>query len=316
MGKRTYPSLHSLRQFVEVHQAKGIAPAARNLGLSQPALSKNIKRLEEIVGAPLLDRHAKGTELTRAGEDFLHHATRSLVEFEHGLQRARESAGHGSEELRIGAGLIFARTLIPNAIPKFHSAFPGARVVVKSLPFEKIASALETNRVDLVAHAIPEGFLDIFERRPIYNARRAIICDHTHPLAKLKRPIRLNEVGNYPFVFWTQDSLQLREFNERLYRRMARPPDISVETDAISDAIEIVRQGRHLLLANSLLARFAKAGDLFALELEEDLGSYEIGFCFRKDVALESPTKRFMSIVQDSLKQLSGGPEVTDTSRG
>lgn len=305
MSKRDYPSLNSLRQFVEVYEAKGIARAARNLGLTQPALSKNIKRLEEIVGAPLLDRHTRGTALTRAGESFLHHATKALHEFEHGLESARKSAGFGGDELRIGAGLIFAMTLIPNAIPKFHDLFPHHRIKVSGLPFDRIEEALDARRIDIAAHAIPEDFLGQLVRRPIYKAKRSIICSAEHPLMRSRSPIPLDKLSDYPFVFWTLDSLQLKEFNQRLYRRMADPPRISVETDAISDALEIVRQGRHLLLSNSLLAKFSRERDLAVLPIDEDLGEYQIGFCYRKDLEINSATKGFMAIVQESLKVVS-----------
>ena len=302
MTQESYPNLTTLRQFVEIHNAGGMARAARHLGLTQPALSRNIKKLEAIVGAPLLDRHSRGTDLTAAGQSFLKHASRILLELEHGLEDARKTAGVARNELRIGAGAVFAHAVLPRILPAFDAAMPGYQVTVKTVPFETIEEVLANRSVDVCIHGIPANASGALVTQPVHKARRAILCAPDHPLMGRDRPATATDLAAHPFVSFAPDRHQMRDL-DRLFRlAMLNPPQIALEVDLLSPALDLLRQGRHLMYGSSLLAEFAGDAGICVLETEFELGQYQIGFSHSASTELESGAKRLLSIARTTLQ--------------
>lgn len=302
MNKDTLPSLSALRQLVEVQNCGSIASAARKLGLSQPALSKNLKRLEANVGAPLLDRHSRGIELTQAGHAFFKHASTVLIELDHGLNEARKASGAEQNELRIGAGTAFAESIIPSAVAGLQRELPDLVITVQTIPFETIEDHLNERKVDICAHAIPDIQSEKIISRHIQYADRSIICSRTHPLTKLNRSVSLDEIAQYSFVAFSPERNQMQHVDRIFHENLLRPPKVSLVSDIASGALNAVRKSDHLMFGSSLLATFDPNSQLVPLKCDIDFGQYSLGFAYRNDIELESGTKRFMSFASQLLK--------------
>ena len=297
MHSTSYPSLQSLRQLAQVGRSNGIAAAARKLNISQPALSKAIRRLEQQVGVDLIDRHRRGAELTRAGKSFLKHAERAVLEYEHAVQEARKTAGIGDRDLRIGAGVVFSSTLISRAVPLLQEVAPNVRVSVRTIAFEDIEDELEARRIDIAVHGIPQNPGEKLVTKPLFESQRSIICDVAHPLASAKRPVSLNEIGAFPFVSFSADILQMRNLDRVFYSKGLAPPTISAETDTVSGALKILRHGQHLLFGSSLLVGLDAEPGLVVLPTEHDLGAYSLGVVHLDSYRMESAGKSLVSII-------------------
>lgn len=302
MNKDTLPSLSALRQFVEVQNCGSIASAARKLGLSQPALSKNLKRFEANIGTPLFDRHSRGIELTQAGRAFFKHASVVLVELDHGLNEARKASGAEQNELKIGAGTVFAESIIPNVVAGLERELPNLVVSVQSIPFETIEDHLIDRKVDICAHAIPEISSAGIVSRSIHRARRGIICSKNHPLANLGRPVSLNEIAKYSFVAFAPERNQMQHVDRVFLENLLHPPKISLVSDTASGALNAMRKSEHLMFGSFLLATFDPDSQLVPLNCDFDFGQYNLGFTYRSDIELESGTKRFMSFAKQILE--------------
>src|SRR6266702_7848064 len=115
---------HHLRDFLAVADRGSISAAAKQLGISQPALSRSIRDLEKVLSAPLLERSAKGALLTPLGALFLPRARASVAE----LVRAQEEVAQhlGSEEGNVTACLSSMShvAMMPGAIAKFRLRYP------------------------------------------------------------------------------------------------------------------------------------------------------------------------------------------------
>lgn len=300
-SKWDLPSLTLLRQFVEVERTKGMGRAARKLGLSQSAVSKNMRRLEETVGAELFSRHTRGTQLTSAGEGFLHHSKRILIEYDHAVEIARMSADAGREIIRLGAGVVFSTLIIPQALSIFRKRHSTHRVQIRTLSVERIDRDLEMRRIDLAMHAAEKRASSAIIRQPVCVFRRAILCAASHPLAQVD-PTNLNlaRVADYPFVSLPLDNLQMRQLEYMAYDQNAGPLSFTLECDNLMGAFQILRNSNHLLFGSAELAGWA-ASDIVALPLSEDLGHYKVGFSYRADSEFGSPTRALMSAVKQVL---------------
>ena len=136
-----------LRAFLTAARAGSISRAAAALGHSQPALSKQLRKLERTVGHPLLHRTATGVSLTKAGEALLPYAERILALSAQALQVPRQAlTGH------CGIGLIEDLTAapLPQALADFARLHPDATLEIVSAPGPAMREAFTTSRVHLV----------------------------------------------------------------------------------------------------------------------------------------------------------------------
>lgn len=304
-NRTNFPNISLLRQFIEVAQEQGIARAARNLEISQPALSKNLRRLEETMGAVLFDRHSKGAVLTPAGQALHQRALKIILEFEHAVQEVQNAMADDQGIVRIGAGAVFASTIIPAAIPRFHRHYPKFRVSVQARAVEDAREDLELGRVDIVSGVIQADGDPRFYQRPIRRADLVILCAATHPLATLESPVRLHDIARYPFVSFRPDHDLIKMLAQIFGDAGAPPPRYSVETSSIFGAAELVRGGQFLMYGSSLLTDFALGRGLVALPTEVPLGSYTMGFVLLAGRERIPVYRGFMNVVQQEVVRAS-----------
>lgn len=305
--KPNFPNMTLLRQFVEVAEEQGIARAARSLDISQPALSKNLRRLEETVGATLFERHSKGMALTPAGKALYQRSLKIILEYEHALQEVQNALSEDEGTLRIGAGALFASTIIPAALPRFQTHYPNYRVSVLARGVEDAREDLELGRVDIVAGVVRDPVDDVLFQRPIRRARLVILCSVEHPLAAHKAPVPLAELSNYPFVSFRPDHDLIRKLARILRENGTPPPRYAVETSSLFGAAELVRDGYFLMYGSSLLTEFALGRGLVALQTEVDLGSYTMGFVLLAGREQVPAHRGFMNVVQQEVIRSAQG---------
>src|ERR1700731_1712086 len=125
--------LRHLRYFIAVAEAGSLTVAAQQtLHTSQPSLSRQIRDLEDEVGAQLLTRRARGIELTPAGRAFLDHARSALSQFEGGAEAARRVAHPAKPRFAMGFLTGHELTWIPQPLQILHDALPNIDVMISS----------------------------------------------------------------------------------------------------------------------------------------------------------------------------------------
>lgn len=188
--------LRHLRYFAAVAAHGNFSRAAQNLHLTQPALSRQVKDLEDEIGVPLLVRGANAVTLTNAGEQFYEEARDLLARADQAVQRARGELRR--EVLRVGYGPSLTTGILPQAIEKFQSVAPRAQIELADLSPGEMAGKVRDGLLDLVI--MPSGMGGAMPGIQWMELRRmalALILSPRHPLARLKRipPARLRDVG-------------------------------------------------------------------------------------------------------------------------
>jgi len=187
--------LRHLRYFTAVAAHGSFNRAARMLHLTQPALSRQVKDLEEEIGVPLLVRGVNSAALTPVGESFYEDARELLERAEKAIHRARgESA---AEVLRVGYLPAFVEGILVPAMEKFQAAKPRVRIeLVELLPSEMKAAAQE-GRLDVAMLHDPEAKLIAgFQWSELRKITTTLVLSAQHPLARLKKipPARLRDL--------------------------------------------------------------------------------------------------------------------------
>lgn len=147
--------LTALRQFVAICAAGHITRAARGLGVTQPALSAMLRKLEAEVGADLLHRTARGVEPTEAGRQFLRFAAEAVRAAEAGVAAVRALNDLDAGSIRVGGGATATSYLLPPVVSAFRREHPGLTFYVREGGSAAIAQAVATGELDLGIVTLP-----------------------------------------------------------------------------------------------------------------------------------------------------------------
>jgi len=158
--------LTTLRQFIAIADAGHMTRAALRVGVTQPALSAAVKRLEREVGTDLLHRTGKGVELTEAGRVFLEHAQAAVRRAEEGVEAVRELVGLERGTVRLGGGATAVSYLLPPVVAEIRQAHPGLRFYIREAGSASVAEALLRGELELGIVTLPARMPDAGELMP------------------------------------------------------------------------------------------------------------------------------------------------------
>ncbi|HVZ94072.1 MAG TPA: LysR substrate-binding domain-containing protein [Phycisphaerales bacterium] len=147
--------LTTLRYFRAIAAAGHMTRAAESLGVTQPALSSMLRKLEDEVGAELLHRTGRGVELTEAGRLFLQHAEESLRQAGQARTAVRELMGLERGSIRLGGGATAITYLVPRVVSKFRRERPGVRFYVREAGSRAVAQSILAGELDLGIVTLP-----------------------------------------------------------------------------------------------------------------------------------------------------------------
>jgi LysR family transcriptional regulator, benzoate and cis,cis-muconate-responsive activator of ben and cat genes len=146
---RPWMELRHLRYFVAVAEELSFRKAAQRLDISRPALSKQVKDLEDEISVKLLDRDTVSVGLTQAGELFLHDAKKLLVQAERAIERAKHAQSGNRSKLRIGSVGIISPDFLPEMLKLFGEMYPTVEVSFFEMTPTDQLDALAKGRIDI-----------------------------------------------------------------------------------------------------------------------------------------------------------------------
>lgn len=178
-----------LNAFLTIARLGSIGAAASVLSLTQPAVSRTLRRLEQDLGVQLFRRHSTGMELTAFGQSLLPHATL----LESGLHRAREEIdllrGASKGSARVGILPSLVPDILPAVLNGVQAKQPGIQLHIVEAPNHHLMRALLRGEVDFALAAVPaDPIEDNIRVTPLVNDEICIVTRATHPIARKKSP--------------------------------------------------------------------------------------------------------------------------------
>jgi len=209
--------LRHLRYFVAVAEQLNFTHAAARLRVAQPALSRQIKDLEDELQTPLFERGRTGVQLTRAGKVFHQRARAILAQATAAANEVREAAGAITGSLVLGFASGLHLNYLAPAIKAFHRAYPKVQFdYFHGLAGQQL-KALREGRIDLAFVNLPAA-LDGLEHQVIWRVPFEVVMPQRHPLAR--RPaLALADLRGEDFVFSTREARP--EFYDEFFRLCA-----------------------------------------------------------------------------------------------
>ncbi|MFZ6049242.1 LysR family transcriptional regulator [Pseudomonas sp. CR3202] len=189
--------LRQLRHFVALAEYGHFARAAEAVNLSQPALSRSIQALEASLGCSLLDRGPRQISLTAHGRLVLEHARR-LLDGSRALRSAVTQLDNlDSGELRLGAGPYPAARLVPRALGRFASKYPGVRVQLSLENWHNLRQLLLDDAIEIFIADIRELTDDpLLDIAPLRRHPGTLFCRPGHPLLD-RGPLQFTDIARY-----------------------------------------------------------------------------------------------------------------------
>lgn len=260
---------HQLRAFLVVAEAGTLGRACARLNVTQPALSRLMRRMEMQMGVELFERRSKGMELTSYGQALLPHA-QSLVA-EAGLAEEEIAALRGLSRgtVRVGALASAAATILPQAVSRLLYRWPGLRVTVLEGMTDMLAAALANRTIDLaIATEFPADETIARATATGSGEAYAVVAAWDHPIGHQLR-VSMHDVLCESWVLPPRDAPPRQLFERRLMELGMPLPQVSVETRAPGVARAMVAQTRYLSwLPADLVADDIEKGLIRAIEVK------------------------------------------------
>jgi DNA-binding transcriptional LysR family regulator len=286
-----YLECHELRSFTVLAKELHFGRASTRLFLSQPALSKQIRRLESKVGGSLFARTRRKVELTEAGSVLLPYAVRVLREAERALTVTKQAVEGLAGTLRIGFGIASVFEILPRTIVRFRKAFPLVELQMQDMTTPSQIESLLDGRIDVGILRLPivhtelnslllarEHFVAVTPKSLPYKTREGLACLH-----------------DAPFILFDSPAFLDRAFT--LCRQAGFTPRVVQKANEIFTILNLVRAGLGVSLLPSAAIRMQVKGLKFH-KLRTAEAEYRIGIAWNRFSDKRDLIARFTTIAR------------------
>ena len=295
--------LRHLRYFVAVVEEGSLTTAAeKRLHTSQPSLSRQIRDLEDEVGADLLSRSVHGVELTAAGKAFLDHARLALAQVDAAVEAAHRAAQPGKQTFAIGFQTDHEMTRLPGAMHVLRDELKNIQITISSDYSPNLAEALVRGRLDLAFLRVEPGYdlgYHVVDREPLI-----VLMPSDHRLTA-KQAIHPREFVGEVFIGGANKAAVLRGVTEDYLRRSGVNIKLDHGVDNMAKAMSLVASTRGLPLMPAY-ARNLLPASVVSRPLEGEAPTIDVAVGYST-----SNTSPILKLFLSRLDELKGPDEKT-----
>src|SRR5579863_3752427 len=287
--------LRQIRSFLSIAETLHFGRTAELLHLSQPALSLQIRALEEEVGVRLFERNRRKTTLTAAGFAFRDDAAAALSQLEQAIRRARLAASGKLGLLRIDFVSTAGSEIVPNIVRQFKQSNPEVEFSLRNILTAQQVQMLEAGSLDIGFLRMPVGEDSALDVVTVHREPFVLVVPSSHKLAKRKR-VRLREVAGQDFVMY--ERTYAPGFHDLMFGilRDARiAPNVTQTAVEIPMLIALVASGMGITILPASAVKHSVAS-VVACEIVDRIPMSEIGMAV---------SKRFRTAVVDNFRSFA-----------
>jgi DNA-binding transcriptional LysR family regulator len=294
--------LRQIRSFLSVAETLHFGRTAALIHISQPALSLQIRSLEEEIGVALFERNRRKTTLTEAGVAFRKEASAALSQLDLAVRNSILAANGKLGFLRIGFIFTAGFEIVPGIVRQFRGLNPEVELSLRSIPTATQLRMLEKGSLDIGFLRLPIGEHPVLEVQTIHREPFVVVVPRSHQLAK-KRRVRLRELAGEKFVMYERSYAPgFHDLILGMLHDAGAVPSISQTAAEIATVISLVDAQMGVAILPTSAVRYCVAS-VVACEIIGDLPLSEIALVCDKRV--RSPAvDNFRSF---ALKTLSRG---------
>lgn len=284
--------IQQLYYYMELCKQKNFTEAGYACNMTQGALSKQIRKLENELGITLIRRNTRKFELSKEGEIFLSYAKKMTGTYEEMLKNVQKN-----QEIKIGCMPVLAPYHFARLVADFRKEYPDIKLVID----ERIASEIQENsdRYDFLI--LRENMMEDqkkFRFSPLYDDKLCAVLYEKHPLYGRDR-LQLKELKDDVFIFPERGSGSYEVFYKSC-EKAGFEPKIAFEFPQVNTIMSFVSEGVGVTITFSTVYREAKCAGVKMIPLEDELHSV-ISLFYRKNKPLDYAKKQFLNYVREHL---------------
>lgn len=284
--------IQQLYYYMELCKQKNFTEAGYACNMTQGALLKQIRKLENELGITLIRRNTRRFELSKEGEIFLSYAKKMTGIYEEMLKNVQKN-----QEIKIGCMPVLAPYHFARLVADFRKEYPDIKLVID----ERIASEIQENsdRYDfLILRENTMEDQEKFRFSPLYDDRLCAVLYEKHPLYGRDR-LQLKELKDDVFIFPERGSGSYEVFYKSC-EKAGFEPKIAFEFPQANTIMSFVSEGVGVTITFSTVYREAKCAGVKMIPLEDELHSV-ISLFYRKNKPLDYAKKQFLNYVREHL---------------
>jgi LysR family hydrogen peroxide-inducible transcriptional activator len=284
--------LHQLRYLVAIADSHGFTAAAQLCNVTQPTLSHQIKKLEEEIGEPLLQRRRKGAFLTPLGERIYRHAREILRNVE-SVQQAASAFSHSVQGLlKIGVIPTIAPYFLPALLRRSQKRYPGISFQVTEEPTEHLLASLNRGTLDLAVLSPPIQDEQI-ETRDLFEDEFLLALPTHHFLAK-SRTIALEVLRDQTMILMN-DAHCLRGQTLSFCQHAGFTPKVFIQSSQLDTVMAMVETGQGVSLVPAMARKAFRHRKVIFRSLRPERLSRKISFAWSRQM---TPSRAFSAFIE------------------
>ena len=294
-------NLEYYKIFYEVAKEQNITKASENLNISQPAISKTIKLLEEKLGGTLFVRTKKGVILTEEGKEFYSYITKAMEYINSAENKFSDLINLETGVIKIGVNSTLTKEFLLPYLEKFNKSYPKIDIQITNGIASHLINELKNGLIDIV-------FLNL-NNKDYGNDIDIIKCKKIHDIfiaskkySKLNdKVISLNELKNYPLIFQAKGS-NTRNFLDNFLKEKNITLKPNIELASFSLVTEFCKAGFGIGYAvKEFIQKDLNEGKIFSIKIKENIPERYIGFAISNKHLPSFSTKKLIEIITNKL---------------
>ena len=292
--------LDDLDYFLAVAAHGKVRRAAAVLGVSQPAVTQGLQRLERELGFPLFIRSARGMELTRVAEQFRKRAKTLRSGLDEAIKEAADRHLGEMGVLRIGVSPLYVQRLLMPAALELRRQRPASRLSMMLNLNDVLIRALRSGDIDIAINALPALVPEDLQALPLIEDDLFLVAREGHPL--LRRPrLKLSDLADAEWLLPGPDVAVRRTIETRFLQAGLPPPRVAIEinnTGVGHQLYQLVVHSDLIAVASEAVLGSAVGKGLERLPMADAHLARTVGVVFRKDIALPLLAERLLELLK------------------
>jgi DNA-binding transcriptional LysR family regulator len=290
--------------FVEIAKQGSFSRAGQKLFKSQPAVSAQIRLLEQEYGQKLFDRVGKSIQLTSAGEALLEYAGKLLTLRNESLRAVADQASTPRGTLAIGANEATCLYVLPNIFAEYHRLHPSVQISIYRNFSHKVIEKIEAGSIDVGIVTLPVKSPSL-RVHPIFRDRIMLMTSPLNPLAKLKSATTA-QIAEQPLIF--PKTGFMRQVHDKQFRPFRSHLQITMELPSVGMIKRFVAAGLGVsLISESFVRDEVRAGKAKLVPVSDMDVWRELGVVYRRDRTLPRSAMAFVSMVRQGIEDQPDG---------
>lgn len=282
--------------FCEVAKCGSFSKAAKELYMTQPAVSQSIMQLERELQVRLFTRMPKGVALTNEGELLFEYINSAMNLIGTGEKKLKETKGMMIGELKIGVGDTISRYFLMPYLEMFHRKYPNIKLKIINRTTLELCDMLKSGEIDIAICNLPIDDSAI-ESKPCLTVQDIFVCGEQYKdLAK--NPIDILNLSSLPLILLEGKS-NTRKYIEKYFLENGVKITPEIELGSHDLLLEFAKINLGIAcVIREFSHDYMKDGSLYEIKLKEEIPNRSIGFCYLKSVSLSVASRKFVEIVE------------------